>query len=87
LSSESSRSSFFNFGMNEASWRLYATAVRQARVVTRHQGRIGTHETESANQNLAELPPELARAIAPVASGSQQQRPGCVDGLAPSHPT
>jgi len=71
--------------MNEASWRQYATAVRQARVVTRHQGRIGTHETESANQNLAELPPELARAIAPGASGAQQPHPGCVVGLSHYH--
>ncbi|GAB4828160.1 hypothetical protein Ancab_035077 [Ancistrocladus abbreviatus] len=56
-------SEFFNFGLNEDSWKEYCKQLEQLRFESTMQSRIHVYETSRANQEYdPDLPPELAAA-------------------------
>ncbi|XP_038698901.1 FIP1[V]-like protein [Tripterygium wilfordii] len=56
-------SDFFNFGLNEESWKDYCKQLEQHRLETTMQSRIRVYESGRAEQDYdPDLPPELAAA-------------------------
>ncbi|EPS62002.1 hypothetical protein M569_12793, partial [Genlisea aurea] len=57
-------SDFFNFGLNEESWKEYCKKLEHLRLETTMQGKIRVYESGRAEQDFdPDLPPELAAAL------------------------
>ncbi|KAL8502497.1 hypothetical protein ACS0TY_021588 [Phlomoides rotata] len=57
-------SDFFNFGLNEESWKGYCKHLEQLRLETTMQSKIRVYESGRAEQDYdPDLPPELAAAV------------------------
>ncbi|KAL6534849.1 hypothetical protein OROGR_013524 [Orobanche gracilis] len=57
-------SDFFNFGLNEESWKDYCKQLEQLRLETSMQSKIRVHESGRMEQDSdPDLPPELAAAV------------------------
>ncbi|XP_047945439.1 FIP1[V]-like protein [Salvia hispanica] len=57
-------SDFFNFGLNEDSWRDYCKQLEQLRLAMTMQSKIRVYESGRAEQDYdPDLPPELAAAV------------------------
>ncbi|KAJ9141121.1 hypothetical protein P3X46_031696 [Hevea brasiliensis] len=60
-------SDFFNFGLNEESWKDYCKQLEQHRLETTMQSKIRVYESGRAEQEYdPDLPPELAAAAAGI---------------------
>ncbi|XP_043806565.1 FIP1[V]-like protein isoform X3 [Manihot esculenta] len=60
-------SDFFNFGLNEESWKEYCKQLEQHRLETTMQSKIRVYESGRAEQEYdPDLPPELAAAAAGI---------------------
>ncbi|KAK6136435.1 hypothetical protein DH2020_029823 [Rehmannia glutinosa] len=73
-------SDFFNFGLNEDSWRDYCKQLEQLRLETTMQSKIRVYESGRAEQDYdPDLPPELAAAVGIQDIQSQNANPGKAD--------
>ncbi|KAK6156595.1 hypothetical protein DH2020_010843 [Rehmannia glutinosa] len=73
-------SDFFNFGLNEDSWRDYCKQLEQLRLETTMQSKIRVYESGRAEQDYdPDLPPELAAAVGIKDIQSQNANPGKAD--------
>ncbi|KAI3443997.1 hypothetical protein Pfo_000662 [Paulownia fortunei] len=73
-------SDFFNFGLNEDSWRDYCKQLEQLRLETTMQSKIRVYESGRAEQDYdPDLPPELAAAVGIQDIPSENANPGKAD--------
>ncbi|KAL3824618.1 hypothetical protein ACJIZ3_020647 [Penstemon smallii] len=73
-------SDFFNFGLNEDSWKDYCKQLEQLRLETTMQSKIRVYESGRAEQDYdPDLPPELAAAVGMQEIPSQSANSGKVD--------
>ncbi|XP_057767854.1 FIP1[V]-like protein [Salvia miltiorrhiza] len=78
-------SNFFNFGLNEDSWRDYCKQLGQLRLEMTVQSRVRAHESGKAEQNYdPDLPPELAAAVGSQDNPSENANHGKIDAGADS---
>ena len=75
-------SSYFNYGLDERSWRTYAKAIRRARLEQHLQNKIEAYAVDSVDTPVidSDLPLEVRMAIGSVDSASVQDVP-----IAPSY--
>ncbi|KAL1548957.1 FIP1[V]-like protein [Salvia divinorum] len=67
-------SDFFNFGLNEDSWRDYCKQLEQLRLEMTMQSKIRVYESGRAEQDYdPDLPPELAAAVGIQDNNSSQK--------------
>ena len=73
-------SDYFNYGMNETSWRAYAQQVRHVRMEASHRSRIATFDSAQQQQQQQQAPPvpqmqqQQATPYAAYQGAQQQQR-------------
>ncbi|KAL2228365.1 UNVERIFIED_CONTAM: FIP1V-like protein [Sesamum indicum] len=73
-------SDFFNFGLNEDSWKDYCKRLEQLRLETSMQSKIRVYESGRAEQDYdPDLPPELAAAVGIQETPSENANPGKLD--------
>ncbi|KAL0345553.1 UNVERIFIED_CONTAM: FIP1[V]-like protein [Sesamum radiatum] len=73
-------SDFFNFGLNEDSWKDYCKRLEQLRLETSMQSKIRVYESGRAEQDYdPDLPPELAAAVGIQDTPSENANPGKLD--------
>ncbi|KAL0315415.1 UNVERIFIED_CONTAM: FIP1[V]-like protein [Sesamum radiatum] len=73
-------SDFFNFGLNEDSWKDYCKRLEQLRLETSMQSKIRVYESGRAEQDYdPDLPPELAAAVGIQDVPSENANPGKLD--------
>ncbi|KAG8367570.1 hypothetical protein BUALT_Bualt16G0085600 [Buddleja alternifolia] len=77
-------SDFFNFGLNEDSWKDYCKQLEQLRLETTMQSKIRVYESGRAEKEYdQDLPPELTAAAGNQDTPSENANPGIADaGLA-----
>ncbi|KZV16456.1 hypothetical protein F511_10068 [Dorcoceras hygrometricum] len=73
-------SDFFNFGLNEESWKDYCKQLEQLRLETTMQSKIRVYESGRSEQDYdPDLPPELAAAVGIQDILSENANPGNAD--------
>ncbi|XP_051148469.1 FIP1[V]-like protein [Andrographis paniculata] len=73
-------SDFFNFGLNEESWKDYCRQLEQLRLETTMQSKIRVYESGRAEQDYdPDLPPELAAAVGGQDISPENPNPGKMD--------
>ncbi|XP_073157875.1 FIP1[V]-like protein [Henckelia pumila] len=73
-------SDFFNFGLNEESWKDYCKQLEQLRLETTMQSKIRVYESGRSEQDYdPDLPPELAAAVGIQDIPSENANPGNAD--------
>ncbi|XP_073317478.1 FIP1[V]-like protein isoform X1 [Primulina huaijiensis] len=73
-------SDFFNFGLNEESWKDYCKQLEQLRLETTMQSKIRVYESGRSEQDYdPDLPPELAAAVGIQDIPSANANPGNAD--------
>ncbi|KAH6772351.1 FIP1[V]-like protein [Perilla frutescens var. frutescens] len=76
-------SDFFNFGLNEESWKDYCKNLEQLRLGTCMQSKIRVYESGRGEQGYdPDLPPELAAAVGIQGIPSENANPGKADAAA-----
>ncbi|XP_047324818.1 FIP1[V]-like protein [Impatiens glandulifera] len=74
-------SDYFNFGLNEESWKSYCKQLEHHRMEATMQSKISVHESGRAeNVYDPDLPPELAAAAGMHLASSEPANVGKVDG-------
>ncbi|XP_047307616.1 FIP1[V]-like protein [Impatiens glandulifera] len=74
-------SDYFNFGLNEESWKEYCKQLEQYRMETTMQSKIRVYESGRAEQEYdPDLPPELAAAAGLHTVSTETANVGKVDG-------